>query len=156
MSPSPFWETKTLAEMSALEWDSLCDHCGQCCLHKLEDVDTGAIALTDVACTYLDLGTCGCSDYANRKKNVPDCVQLTPENVGELPWLPETCAYRLLARGETLAWWHPLVSGEFETVNQAGICVRGKAISETEVDDMEDHVTRWIEAKVKSGGSAFG
>lgn len=156
MSLGAFWKSKSLDEMSAEEWDALCDHCGQCCLHKLEDVDTGAIAVTDIACAYLDLETCSCSDYANRKANVPDCIQLTPQNVGDLPWLPETCAYRLLANGKALAQWHPLISGDPETVHQAGISVRGKALSETGVEDMEDHITRWIEAKVKRGGSPFG
>lgn len=142
----PFWKRKTLAEMSPEEWEAVCDGCGQCCLHKLEDVDTGEIALTNVACAYLDLGVCQCKDYANRKTVVPDCVQLTPETVGDYLWLPETCGYRLLHEGKDLAWWHPLVSGDPETVHDAGISVRNKAISEDQVGDVEDHVVAWLNA----------
>ena len=153
--PQPFWRTKQLEEMSAAEWESLCDGCGQCCLHKMEDIDSGAIAVTDVACAYLDLACGSCTDYPNRKKNVPDCVQLTPTNAGTLKWLPETCAYRLVARGDDLAWWHPLVSGDLETVHQAGISVRGMAVSETEIDDIEDHVVRWVEETAHQGKAPF-
>lgn len=132
--------------MTAEEWESLCDGCGQCCLHKIEDEDTREIALTDVACRYLDLDRCRCSDYANRQRNVPDCVLLTPETVRRLHWLPATCAYRLVAEGHDLYWWHPLVSGDPATVHEAGISVRGQAISEDEVDDIEDHIQDWLDA----------
>ena len=142
----PFWRSKRLSEMTPKEWESLCDGCGQCCLHKLEDSDTGAIAVTEVACAYLDLETCRCRDYANRSRNVPDCVTLTPGNIANLNWMPETCAYRLLAEGKELAWWHPLVSGDPGTVAAAGISVRGKAISEAEVGDLEDYVSGWLTA----------
>lgn len=141
----PFWKRKRLDEMTAEEWESLCDGCGQCCLHKLEDEDTGEIALTDVACRYLDAGTCRCTDYANRQKNVPDCVRLTPEAVPGLRWLPETCAYRLVAAGRSLPWWHPLVSGSKDTVHAAGVSVRGKTVSEDAVGDLEDHVQSWLD-----------
>ena len=140
----PFWRRKTLQEMTDAEWESLCDGCGQCCLHKIEDEDTNEIALTNVACGFLDLGTCRCCDYANRKANVPDCVQLTADAVADLAWLPDTCAYRLVAHGHDLAWWHPLVSGDPETVHRAGISVRGQAISEDRVGDVEDHVVSWL------------
>jgi len=139
-----FWKTKTLRQMTRQEWESLCDGCGQCCLHKLENANTGEIALTDVACRYLDLQTCRCGDYANRAANVPDCVRLTPGKATMLRWLPETCAYRLVARNEDLAWWHPLVSGDPNTVHEAGISVRAKVVSEDKVTDLERHVIDWI------------
>ncbi|TCT03540.1 YcgN family cysteine cluster protein [Aquabacter spiritensis] len=122
----PFWRRKALAEMSAPEWESLCDGCGRCCLVKLEDEDTAAIAYTDVACRLFDAGTCRCTDYPDRQAKVPDCVRLTPEAVGTLSWLPPTCGYRLVADGKDLPWWHPLVSGDPQTVHAAGISVRGK------------------------------
>jgi uncharacterized protein len=131
----PFWKTKKLEEMTSSEWESLCDGCGQCCLIKLEDEDTGDIAVTRLACKLLDLGSCQCSNYANRQRHVPDCVKLTPESVRSLNWLPETCAYRLIDEGRNLRWWHPLVSGTRETVHEAGISIRGAAMSETKVPE---------------------
>jgi hypothetical protein len=122
----PFWKTKTLGEMSEEEWESLCDGCGKCCLVGLEDEDTGEIYLTDVACKLFDSGACQCSDYANRQKRVDDCVKLMPENVPELNWLPKTCAYRLVHQKRDLFWWHPLVSGDPETVHLANVSTRGK------------------------------
>jgi hypothetical protein len=133
----PFWKRKTLAQMTAAEWESLCDGCGRCCLVKLEDEDTGKIHFTDVACRLFDSETCRCKDYANRTRKVDDCVQLTPENIGELTWLPKTCAYRMLDEGKDLAWWHPLVSGDPETVVEAGISMRGRTISEEHVHPMD-------------------
>lgn len=126
MPKEPFWKTKTLDELNRSEWESLCDGCGRCCLHKLEDEDTEEIYFTTVACTLLDAGTCQCSDYVHRKKKVPDCVFLTPEIVREVDWLPDTCGYRLIDEGKDLYWWHPLVSGSADTVHEAGISVRGK------------------------------
>jgi uncharacterized cysteine cluster protein YcgN (CxxCxxCC family) len=132
-----FWKTKTLAEMTRKEWESLCDGCGRCCLVKLEDEDTGKIHFTDVACHLFDGQTCRCKDYRHRTKLVPDCVRLTAKNIGELGWLPKTCAYRLLDEGKELYWWHPLVSGDPETVVKAGISMRGKTVSETGVHPMD-------------------
>jgi uncharacterized cysteine cluster protein YcgN (CxxCxxCC family) len=127
----PFWRTKTLDEMTPSEWERLCDGCGRCCLVKLEDEDTGDIYLTRLACGLLDIKSCRCSDYENRQKKMPDCISITPEQVRTLSWLPPTCAYRMVEEGRDLQWWHPLVSGTFETVHEAGISVRGKVRSET-------------------------
>ena len=148
-SDQPFWKTKTLAEMSRVEWESLCDGCGRCCLNKLEDEDTGRFLYTRAACKLLDLKTCRCTDYANRSSKVPDCVTLTPENVASLGWLPGTCAYRLLDEGKPLAWWHPLVSGRQDTVAEAGISVGGAAYSEIglSVDALVDHIWKLPKAK---------
>jgi len=145
VSQEPFWRNKTLAEMSEAEWESICDGCGRCCLNKLEDWDTGEISWTNVACRLLDGESCRCRDYPNRHEKVSDCVALTPENVPELKWLPPTCGYRLVAEGHDLYWWHPLVSGDPETVHQAGVSVSGRTVSEKDVPeaDLEDHIVKW-------------
>lgn len=140
---APFWKSKSLGEMTRQEWESLCDGCGRCCLLKLEDVDSGHIDFTNVACRLLDLGTCRCTRYGERKRFVPDCVVLTPGTVEQISWMPATCAYRLIAEGRELYWWHPLVSGNTETVHSAGVSVRGRAISEKRAGDLEDHVVEW-------------
>jgi uncharacterized cysteine cluster protein YcgN (CxxCxxCC family) len=121
--------------MSRAEWESLCDGCGQCCLIKLEEEDGSQIWLTRLACKLLDVGSCRCSDYANRHKSEPDCIVFGPENINSYAWLPMTCAYRRLEEGRGLAWWHPLVSGDPETVHQAGVSVRGWARSEKGVKE---------------------
>jgi hypothetical protein len=139
----PFWQTKTLAEMTAAEWESLCDGCGRCCLHKLRHDDTGELSFTNVACRLLDLHTCRCGNYAKRRRIVPDCVQLTPQSLAEIDWLPPSCAYRRLAEGRDLAWWHPLVSGDPETVHTAGVSVRGRAVGEKRAGPLEHHVVDW-------------
>ncbi|MFN3867627.1 MAG: YcgN family cysteine cluster protein [Hyphomicrobiaceae bacterium] len=138
----PFWQTKSLDDMTQEEWESLCDGCGRCCLLKLEDEDDGTIHLTRLACGLLDIGSCRCSDYDNRHREMPDCVAITPDKVRSLAWLPVSCSYRRIADGRGLAWWHPLVSGTPETVHQAGISVRGWALSERRVS--ADDVLRYI------------
>jgi hypothetical protein len=130
---TPFWKRKTLDEMSAEEWEALCDGCARCCLIKLKDEDTGELAYTRIACKLLDIGACRCSSYADRTVKVPDCVALTPESAASLRWLPKTCAYRRVANGEDLDWWHPLVSGRAESVHEAGVSIRGFAVSERKI-----------------------
>src|SRR5215469_3259917 len=131
---APFWRRKSLEEMTATEWESLCDGCGRCCLVKLEDEDSGEIHFTDIGCKLLDGKTCRCLDYPRRHRRVLDCVKLTPAAVRELSWLPVTCAYRLVAEGKDLYSWHPLVSGSPESVHEAGVSVRGRVkASETDL-----------------------
>ncbi|WP_294394041.1 YcgN family cysteine cluster protein [uncultured Sphingomonas sp.] len=135
-----FWENKPIDQLSRDEWESLCDGCGKCCLHKLEDEETGAIYPTNVACRLLDRKNGLCRDYKNRKRFVPDCVRLTPAKLEELEWLPSTCAYRLVADGKPLPDWHYLVSGSRETVHQAGMSTRGWTVSEDEAGELEYHI----------------
>jgi uncharacterized cysteine cluster protein YcgN (CxxCxxCC family) len=139
----PFWKQKSLKDMSLDEWESLCDGCARCCLHKLEEEDTGQVYYTEVACSLLDIGSCHCKDYVNRTLLISDCVELTATNLSGLKWLPPSCAYRLLYEGKDLYWWHPLVSGDPDTVHQAGISVRGRAIAEENTNDIEDHIVDW-------------
>ena len=142
----PFWKTKALEDMSQPEWESLCDGCGKCCLAKLEDEDTGEIHWTTVGCRLFDAAKCRCTDYAHRLAKVSDCVQLTPQNVRTISWLPATCAYRLVANGSDLYWWHPLVSGSAETVHEAGISVRGRVTAcESELSDPEDYFSHMLD-----------
>lgn len=140
-----FWEEKTLEEMTTEEWESLCDGCGRCCLMKLEDEESGEIFTSDVHCRLLDGESCKCTDYPNRLAKVPDCIKLDPQNVRTISWIPATCAYRRLAEGKGLAWWHPLISGDPETVAAIGVSVRGRTISEEKVKpgEWEDHVADW-------------
>ena len=150
----PFWRTKTLAEMTDGEWESLCDGCGLCCLNKLEDWDTGEVVWTSIRCQLLDDHSCRCKDYENRQATVPDCIRLTVKSVGEISWLPPTCAYRLVRDGEDLYWWHYLVSGDPETVHQAGISVRGRTVNEVgiDIDDYEDYLVTWPLEVGQGGG----
>ncbi|HVW93735.1 MAG TPA: YcgN family cysteine cluster protein [Devosia sp.] len=143
----PFWEEKSLEEMTPAEWESLCDGCGRCCLIKLEDEDSGVIITSDVRCRLLDGETCRCTDYPNRQRKVPDCVKLTPQNVAEIAWIPTTCAYRRLAEGRGLPWWHPLISGDPETVAAVGVSVRGRTFGEDDVKpgEWESHAVDWPE-----------
>ncbi len=144
---APFWRRKSLNEMTTGEWESLCDGCAKCCLLKLTDEGSDEVDYTDVACRLLDLGTCRCNHYSRRKEIVADCVVLRPETVDDIGWLPKTCAYRLIGEGKDLPWWHPLVSGDPETVHEAGVSVRGRAIRENRVreDELEDHIVTWPE-----------
>jgi uncharacterized cysteine cluster protein YcgN (CxxCxxCC family) len=138
-----FWRTKALGDMTRAEWESLCDGCGRCCLHKLRDEDTEELSFTNVACRLLDVNSGRCSDYPNRRRRVPDCVQLTPESLAAVDWLPPSCAYRLLGEGKDLYDWHPLISGTYETVRAAGIAVNGRALSERDAGPLEHHIVAW-------------
>ncbi|MHA1523004.1 MAG: YcgN family cysteine cluster protein [Alphaproteobacteria bacterium] len=142
---APFWRRVPLEKMTDEQWESLCDGCARCCLIKLEDIDTGELAFTNISCRLLDAKTCRCTDYANRSKRVPDCIPIKPKEISKLKWMPPTCAYRLLSEGRDLFWWHPLVSGDPDTVHQASISVAGRHICETSVpkSELEQHVVAW-------------
>lgn len=145
MDKAPFWRTKPLRDMSAEEWESLCDGCGKCCLVRLQDEDTGEIVNTAVSCRLFERTACRCGDYENRSRRVPTCVVLSPQNVSGLSWMPQTCAYRLLAEGKDLPSWHHLVSGSRETIHEAGMSVRDRTVSEEDVaeDELWEHVVGW-------------
>ncbi len=143
---APFWQRKSLDDMTDREWESLCDGCARCCLNKLEEEGTDRTFYTNVGCRLLDGKTCRCRDYAHRLDQVDDCVRLTPESLKEITWLPPSCAYVLLAEGKDLYWWHPLVSGDPETVHAAGVSVRSHVLeSEKDVpdEDLEEHIVNW-------------
>ncbi|NIF21876.1 MULTISPECIES: YcgN family cysteine cluster protein [Pantoea] len=140
MSDIPFWQTRTLEQMSDEEWESLCDGCGQCCLNKLQDADTDEIYFTNVACNQLNIRTCSCRNYERRFEYEPDCIKLTRENLTSFNWLPRTCAYRLLGEGKTLPAWHPLLSGSKQAMHAQRISVRYIAVRESEVRNWEDHI----------------
>lgn len=141
-----WWHNLSLSELDAGQWESLCDGCARCCLHKLEHAHTGEIFYTAVRCSHLDEEHCRCSDYANRLQQVPDCVRLERDTVADMDWLPATCAYRLRARGERLPDWHPLVSGDPQSVHDAGMSVRGRSISEEHVhpDAFAEYIVTWV------------
>ena len=130
-----FWKEKTLAEMSAEEWESLCDGCALCCMHKVEDEDTGELYYTNLACRLLDMSSCRCIDYSRRVKEVVDCIDLAADKGEAFDWLPASCAYRRLARGQDLPEWHPLITGDSESVHRAGISMRGVMVSERDTDE---------------------
>ena len=136
----PFWETIPLERMNREQWESLCDGCGLCCLIRFEDVDSGEVIPTRVHCRLLDAATCSCSNYPGRKREVPDCISLTPALIPRLGWMPKSCAYRRLHEGRGLADWHPLISGDPERVHRAGVSVRGQTISESELEHEDDMV----------------
>jgi uncharacterized cysteine cluster protein YcgN (CxxCxxCC family) len=138
MAEKPFWERKTLDQMTAAEWESLCDGCGLCCLIRFEDEETGEVIPTRVACKLLDQHLCRCKDYVNRKAHVPDCIKLTPWNIEALAWMPPSCAYRRLHEGRGLPDWHPLITGDPASVHQAGISIRDQTVSEASLADPED------------------
>jgi len=140
--PLPFWKTKALSEFTREEWESLCDGCARCCIVKFQDEDSGRIYHTNVVCEYLDIYHCRCMRYEERSVLVPTCVTLTPELAAELEWMPETCAYRLLAEEKSLPMWHPLVCGDPNAVHKAGVSVRGKVVSgkDVEDEDLPDYV----------------
>jgi uncharacterized cysteine cluster protein YcgN (CxxCxxCC family) len=142
----PFRETKTLAEMSTAEWESLCNGCGKCCLGNVDDPDGQGLCHTSVACRLLDPDTCQCSSYEDRHRFVPDCVRITPRKLAKLAWLPSTCACRLLAEGAPLAEWHPLVTGDAESVHAVGKSARERMISTRDVDitDIPSHIADWL------------
>lgn len=146
---APFWERKSLAEMTRAEWESLCDGCGRCCVLKLQDADTDDVRPTAVACRLLDLRTCRCRHYKARHALVPECLPLSAETLSRYRWLPTSCAYRRVHEGRGLAWWHPLVSGDPATVRRAGVSVRGSVISEDAIhpnEPLEAHLIRWVDA----------
>jgi len=142
VSAQPFWKTKSLKEMTKQEWESLCDGCARCCLHKLEDEDDGEVYYTDIHCRYLQRDNCGCTVYQTRNEKVPECIWLTPEQAASFKWLPDTCAYRLLAEGKDLYDWHPLVSGDKNSVHEADISIRNKGIPDDQVaeDEWQDRI----------------
>lgn len=139
-----FWELP-LGQLNRAEWEALCDGCGRCCLHKIEDADTGEIEDTNVACKLLDTKTAQCTDYRNRKAFVPDCLRLTLRIVGEVNWLPETCAYRRRADDRPLPEWHYLLTGDREDVKRAGVSVAGRVVSENDAGPLEHHIVDWNE-----------
>lgn len=144
MHDHSFWQIQPLGTLNPEQWEALCDGCAKCCLHRLEDSESREIQFTNVCCRYLDTDSCRCTDYARRSDNVPDCVNVTLKVLEDPYWLPRTCAYRLLAEGKELPWWHPLVSGDPDTVIQSGNSVRGRVISELEADDLEQHMVDWF------------
>ena len=145
MQDNNFWLNKRLDQMDTEEWESLCDGCAKCCIFKFEEDETGHILQTDVVCKLLDLSSCSCTQYEQRKVLVPDCITITPENILDLKWMPETCSYRLLANGKNLPKWHPLITGDRKSAQDAGKTVQGNVISESKVDDIESRIIGWFD-----------
>jgi uncharacterized protein len=147
MPPDSKTVLQQLARMSFRDWEQLCDGCARCCLHKIEFEDTGEIVYTNIACRYLDHHSCRCGVYEDRTRLIPSCYRLSPDNLDDVYFMPETCAYRLLAQGQELAPWHPMVSGDPDTVHRAGISVRGRVVSESAIDadDWPAYVIDWVQ-----------
>ncbi len=139
-----FWEQKTLQEMTITEWESLCDNCGKCCLHKLQDEETEEIFYTSVVCDLIDLEHCRCTRYQDRCSLVPDCLDLKQHDFSEYTWLPSTCAYKLLSEGKPLPEWHPLITGSADSVHEAGVSIRSYAMKESTVEDSQEHIIEWL------------
>jgi uncharacterized cysteine cluster protein YcgN (CxxCxxCC family) len=139
-----FWKIRKLSEMTTEEWESLCDNCGKCCLHKLEDEDTGKIVFTNVACKLINLKTCRCTRYNERTRLVPECLDLKQYDFAQYNWLPSTCAYRLVNEGKELPAWHPLLSGSPASVKKAGVAISSYAIKESDSRNLEDHIIEWL------------
>jgi len=139
-----FWKEKKLKQLSQNEWEALCDGCAKCCLHRLEDEETQEIHFTNVVCHLLDMETAQCTRYAERSVLVPNCITMTLDDLNDPYWLPSTCAYRLLAEGKELPEWHPLRSGDPESVFNSGNAILGRVVCETEADDLEHHMVDWI------------
>ena len=148
MSDTPFWERKTLEELTDTEWESLCDGCGQCCLHKLVNEETADVFYTRVACTLLNTETARCSSYPDRLSKVKDCLDVRRMTASELAWMPKTCAYRLVHERQPLPHWHPLITGNAASPRAAGVAVTGWAVSEASVDmdNLEAEIIEWIDA----------
>jgi uncharacterized cysteine cluster protein YcgN (CxxCxxCC family) len=143
----PFWQNQSLEEMTAAQWESLCDGCGICCLEKLEDAETGVVEYTAVACRHLDTASCRCRIYDQRHELNADCIRMTAQTLKTLPWLPDTCAYRRLAEGRNMPSWHPLVTGNPESVHRQGVGIRDRVLSALYVhpDDLEAYrIQFWI------------
>ncbi len=138
-----FWETKTLAEMSSEEWESLCDGCGKCCLNKIIDDDTEELFYTNTTCKLLNIKQCNCNQYEQRLSLVPECTVISLENLPKLDWLPDSCAYRRLYLGKHLPSWHPLLTGSKNQMHKKGMSVRGKSVCETKIRDIENHIVTW-------------
>ena len=146
-----FWKYKTLKQMTDQEWESLCDGCGKCCLHKLEDIDTREISISNVSFMYLDQNTCACTDYKNRQKNVSDCIKLSTENIEELSWLPHTCSYRLVFNNDDLPVWHHLITGDKNTIHEEGMSVKNYSVNEKDIKDVNEYILDWF----NNNGSLF-
>jgi uncharacterized cysteine cluster protein YcgN (CxxCxxCC family) len=144
----PFWKSKKLTEMTLEEWESLCDGCGICCLYKIEDEESSDVYMTNVACRFLEMQSCVCMLYTERRSAMPTCIKLTPSKVANLKWLPDTCAYRLVMEGKPLPAWHPLVSGDPQSVHTAGVSVKGKVISESDAD--MNHLENYVVDELKT------
>ena len=140
-----FWETKNLIDMNENEWESLCDKCGKCCVIKLEDFDTQQVHYTNVSCKLLCEKSASCKDYENRKSIVPDCIILSPDNLKDLKWMPETCAYKLLNEGKNLPYWHPLLSGNDKDIVNSGNSVKNRVTNENKIKikDLPDYIFNW-------------